>query len=69
MVSWAQENGFVPSLIGKCSRQNCDARSSFVAWIGDDSIMLEAIVLLLSVATCALILLAFWGLDLLRMRR
>jgi hypothetical protein len=31
--------------------------------------MLEAIVLLLSVATCALILLAFWGLDLLRVRK
>jgi len=35
---------------------------------GDDSIMLEAIVLLLSLATCALILIAFWGLDLLRIR-
>jgi hypothetical protein len=32
----------------------------------DESIMLEAIVLLLSLATCALILVAFWGLDLLR---
>jgi hypothetical protein len=31
--------------------------------------MLEAIVLLLSVATCALIFLAFWGLDLLRIRK
>jgi len=30
--------------------------------------MLEAIVLLLSLATCALILIAFWGLDLLRGR-
>ena len=30
--------------------------------------MLEAIVLLLSLATCALILIAFWGLDLLRIR-
>jgi hypothetical protein len=36
---------------------------------GDVSVMLEAIVLLLSVATCALILLAFWGLDLLRIRK
>ena len=36
---------------------------------GDDSDMLEPVVLLLSVATCALILLAFWGLDLLRFRR
>jgi hypothetical protein len=35
---------------------------------GDDSIMLEAVVLLLSLATCALILIAFWGLDLLRIR-
>jgi len=35
----------------------------------DESIMLEAIVLLLSLATCALILVAFWGLDLLRIRR
>jgi hypothetical protein len=35
---------------------------------GDDSVMLEAIVLLLSLATCALILIAFWGLDLLRSR-
>jgi hypothetical protein len=34
-----------------------------------DSIMLEAIVLLLGVSTCALILIAFWGLDLLGMRR
>jgi hypothetical protein len=30
--------------------------------------MLEAIVLLLSLATCALILIAFWGVDLLRIR-
>ena len=34
-----------------------------------DSSMLEAIVLLLAVSTCALILIAFWGLDLLGMRR
>ena len=34
-----------------------------------DSIMLEAIVLLLGVSTCALILIAFWGLDLRGMRR
>jgi hypothetical protein len=34
-----------------------------------DSIMLEAIVLLLAVSTCALILIAFWGLDLLGMGR
>jgi hypothetical protein len=34
-----------------------------------DSSMLEAIVLLLGVSTCALILIAFWGLDLLGMRR
>jgi hypothetical protein len=33
------------------------------------TIMLETIVLLLSVAMCALILVAFWGLDLLRFRR
>jgi hypothetical protein len=31
--------------------------------------MLESIVLLLALATCALILIAFWGLDLLGMRR
>jgi len=36
---------------------------------GDDSIMLEAIVLLLSLAACALILIAFWRLDILRIRR
>jgi len=36
---------------------------------GDDSIMLEATVLLLSIATCALILVAFWGLDMLGRRR
>ena len=36
---------------------------------GDDSIMLEAIMLLLGLAACALILIAFWGLDLLGMRR
>jgi hypothetical protein len=34
-----------------------------------DSVMLEAIVLLLGVSTCALILIAFWGLDLFGMRR
>jgi hypothetical protein len=34
-----------------------------------DSIMLEAIVLLLGVSTCALIIIAFWGLDLRGMRR
>lgn len=31
--------------------------------------MLEAIVFLLALTTCALILIAFWGLDLLRVRR
>jgi hypothetical protein len=31
--------------------------------------MLEAIVVLLALATCALIIIAFWGLDLLGMRR
>lgn len=35
---------------------------------GDDSIMLEAIMLLLGLAACALILIAFWGLDVLGMR-
>jgi hypothetical protein len=34
-----------------------------------DSVMLEAIVLLLAVSTCALILIAFWGLDLFGMHR
>ncbi|HEX2655719.1 MAG TPA: hypothetical protein VHN11_18995, partial [Xanthobacteraceae bacterium] len=34
-----------------------------------DSSMLEAIVLLLGVSTCALIVIAFWGLDLSGMRR
>jgi hypothetical protein len=36
---------------------------------GDDSIMLEAIVALLAIATCALVLIAFWGVDLLSMQR
>lgn len=36
---------------------------------GSDSSMLEAIVLLLGVSTLALILIAFWGLDLRGMRR
>jgi hypothetical protein len=31
--------------------------------------MLEAIVMLLAIATCALILIAFWGVDLLSMAR
>jgi hypothetical protein len=31
--------------------------------------MLEVIVILLGVSTCALLLTAFWGLDLLGMRR
>jgi hypothetical protein len=35
---------------------------------GDDSIMLEAIMLLLGLAACALILIAFWGLDVFRIR-
>jgi len=43
-------------------------RAHLVGAGGDDSIMLEAIVLLLSLATCALILIAFWGLGLLRIR-
>ena len=30
--------------------------------------MLEAIVVLLALATCALIIIAFWGLDLLKIR-
>jgi hypothetical protein len=42
---------------------------AFVKPARSDSIMLEAIVLLLGVGTCALILIAFWGLDLLGMRR
>ena len=35
---------------------------------GDDSIMLEAIMMLLGLAACALILIAFWGLDVFRIR-
>jgi hypothetical protein len=31
--------------------------------------MLEAIVVLLAIATCALVVIAFWGVDLLGMRR
>ena len=31
--------------------------------------MLEAIVALLAIATCALVLIAFWGVDLLSMHR
>ena len=31
--------------------------------------MLEAIVMLLAIATCALVLIAFWGVDLLSMHR
>jgi hypothetical protein len=31
--------------------------------------MLEAIVMLLAIATCALVLIAFWGVDLLSMDR
>jgi hypothetical protein len=42
---------------------------AFASPARSDSIMLEAIVLLLAVSTCALILIAFWGLDLLGMRR
>ena len=34
-----------------------------------DSSMLEAIVLLLGVSTCALVIIAVWGLDLSGMRR
>jgi hypothetical protein len=35
---------------------------------GDDSIMLETIMLLLGLEACALILIAFWGLDVLGIR-
>jgi hypothetical protein len=38
-------------------------------WHQRSESMLEAIVVLLALATCALILIAFWGLDLLGMRR
>ena len=69
MVSWTEENGFVPSLIGKCAITKLRRAPIVCDGDGDDSIMLEAIVLLLSVTTCALVLIAFWGLDLLRMRR
>jgi hypothetical protein len=44
-------------------------RAHRLRWDGEDSIMLEATALLLSIATCALILVAFWGLDMLGRRR
>jgi hypothetical protein len=55
------------------SRPTCSVTKSAPAGYalrtgGDDSIMLEAIMLLLGVAACALILIAFWGLDVLGIR-
>jgi len=57
----ARENGFIPMPIYPVTKS---APAGMLCGTGgDDSIMLEAIMLLLSVAACALILIAFWGLD------
>jgi hypothetical protein len=69
MFSSAPENGFVRTF----SRNSMMTilRQARMLWRHQrsDSVMLEAIVLLLAVSTCALILIAFWGLDLFGMRR
>jgi hypothetical protein len=69
MFSSASENGFVQTLAGTKRWQFRDQSACFLWHQRSDSTMLEAIVLLLGVSTCALILIAFWGLDLLGMRR
>jgi hypothetical protein len=66
-VSSVQGKGFVRNLVNSVG-DKVSTRAHAVRTGGDDSIMLEAIVLLLSLATCALILIAFWGLDLLRIQ-
>ena len=65
-TSLPRENGFIPTPTYPVTK-SAPARM-LCGTGGDDSIMLEAIVLLLILATCALILIAFWGLDLLRSR-
>jgi hypothetical protein len=59
--SSAEENGFV------------DASGDDIIWppahasgpAGGDSVMLEAVLLLLGLASCALVVVAFWGSNLL----
>ena len=41
-------------------------RTGMLRHCGDDSVMLEAILLLLGIGSCALVLIAFWGLQLVR---
>jgi hypothetical protein len=61
-----RENGFVPTPIYSMTKS---APAGMLCGTGgDDSIMLESITLLLGLAACALILIAFWGLDVLGMR-
>jgi hypothetical protein len=67
--SSARENGFVGTLAATEWWQFRGGSACFLWHQRSDSVMLEAIVLLLGVSTCALILIAFWGLDLLGMRR
>ena len=67
MVSSVQGKGFVRNLVNSVG-DKVSTRVHVVRTGGDDSVMLEAIVLLLSLATCALILITFWGLDLLRIQ-
>jgi hypothetical protein len=60
------ENGFVPTPTYPVTKP-APARM-LCGTGGDDSTMLEAIMLLLGLAACALILIAFWGLDVFRIR-
>jgi hypothetical protein len=69
MFSSAPENGFVRASVRTEWWQFRDGRACFLWHQRSDSIMLEAIVLLLGVSTFALILIAFWGLDLRGLRR
>jgi hypothetical protein len=62
----ARENGFIPTPTYPVTK-SAPARM-LCGTGGDDSIMLEAIMLLLGLAACALILIAFCGLDVFRIR-
>jgi hypothetical protein len=68
IVSSASENGFVRTFGRNCWMTISRPPRMLLQHQRSDSVMLEAIVLSLALLTCALILVAFWGLDLLGKR-
>lgn len=61
----APENGFVPGLGRHCRLTILRSRLKLSSGGEGDSVMLEAILIMLGLSSCALVVVAFWGSEVL----